>query len=59
MKKLRIKQVRSGIGRPLRQKRTLQALGLRRMNHEIVVEATPQIVGMVEKVKHLLQVEEV
>jgi large subunit ribosomal protein L30 len=59
MKKLRIKQVRSGIGRPLRQKRTLQALGLRRMNHEIEVEATPQIIGMVEKVKHLLQVEEV
>jgi len=59
MKKLRIKQIRSGIGRPVRQKRTLQALGIRRMNHQIEVVATPQVVGMVEKVKHLLEVEEV
>ena len=59
MKKIRIKQVRSGIGRPIRQKRTLQALGIKRMNHQLEVEATPQILGMVEKVKHLLEVEEV
>ena len=59
MKKLRIKQVKSGIGRTIRQKRTLQALGIRRMNHQIEVTATPQIIGMVEKVKHLLEVEQV
>jgi large subunit ribosomal protein L30 len=59
MKKFRIKQIKSGIGRPLRQKRTLQALGIRRMNHQIEVEGTPQILGMVDKVKHLLKVEEV
>ncbi len=59
MKKLRIKQVKSGIGRPIRKKRTLQALGLKRMNHQLEVEGTPQILGMVEKVRHLLEVEEV
>jgi large subunit ribosomal protein L30 len=59
MKKIRIKQVRSGIGRPIRQKRTIQALGIKKMNHQLEVEATPQILGMVEKVKHLLEVEEV
>ncbi|MCK4637890.1 MAG: 50S ribosomal protein L30 [Bacteroidales bacterium] len=58
MKKFRIKQVRSGIGRTKDQKRTLQALGLRRMQHSIEVEATPQILGMINKVKHLLLVEE-
>ncbi|MBE0642026.1 MAG: 50S ribosomal protein L30 [Bacteroidales bacterium] len=59
MKKLRIKQVRSGIGRPLRQKRTLQALGFKRMNQVLEVEANPQITGMVEKVRHLLEIEEI
>ncbi len=59
MKKLRIKQIKSGIGRPVRQKRTLQALGIRKMNHQVEVTGTPQILGMVEKVKHLLEIEEV
>ena len=59
MKKIRITQVRSGIGRPLRQKRTLQALGIRRMHHTVEKEATPQILGMVTKVNHLVTVEEV
>lgn len=59
MKKLRIKQVKSGIHCPLRQKRTLEALGFKRMNQTLEVEATPQIEGMVFKVKHLLQVEEI
>jgi len=58
MTKIKIKQIRSGIGRPLRQKLTLQALGLRKMNAEVEHEATPQILGMVNKVKHLLKVEE-
>lgn len=57
--KIRIKQVRSSIGRPARQKRTLEALGLRKINHTREVVATPQVLGMVEKVKHLLTVEEI
>lgn len=57
-KTLRIKQVRSIIGRPVDQKRTMQALGLRKINHTREVVATPQILGMIEKVKHLITVEE-
>lgn len=58
MKKLRITQVRSGIGRPERQKRTLEALGLRKMHQTVEHEATPQIMGMVRKISHLIKVEE-
>jgi large subunit ribosomal protein L30 len=59
MEKIKITQVRSGIGRPLRQKRTLEALGLRRIRHTVEHTATPQILGMVNKVQHLVTVEEV
>jgi len=59
MMKIRIKQVRSKINRPLRQKRTLLALGLRKIDQTVEVEATPQILGMVNKVKHLVDVEEI
>ena len=59
MKTLKIKQVRSKIGRPARQKRTLEALGLRKINHEKEVQATPEILGMIDKVKHLITVEEI
>jgi large subunit ribosomal protein L30 len=58
MKKIKITQVRSGIGKPLRQKRTLEALGLRKMHQTVEKEATPQILGMVHKIKHLVTVEE-
>lgn len=58
MSKIRIKQVRSGIGRPLKQKRTLQALGLRKMQSVVEHEASPQIIGMVDSIKHLVEVEE-
>ena len=58
MKKLKIKQVRSGIGRPERQKRTLMALGFKRLNQTIEVEVSPQVAGMIEKVKHLIEIEE-
>ena len=58
MKKIKITQSRSIIGRPERQKRTIAALGLRRMHHTIEVEGTPQVLGMIEKVKHLLTIEE-
>jgi large subunit ribosomal protein L30 len=58
MKKIRIKQVKSGIDRSERQKLTLKALGLNKMNATKEVEATPQILGMVKKVHHLVSVEE-
>ena len=59
MAKIKITQVKSGIDRPERQKRTLIALGLRKMLATVEVEATPQILGMVNKVNHLVKVEEV
>jgi len=58
MSKIKIKQVKSSIGSSKRQKRTMEALGLRKMNSVVEVEATPQVVGMVNKVKHLVAVEE-
>ncbi|WP_026770701.1 50S ribosomal protein L30 [Asinibacterium sp. OR53] len=59
MKKIKITQVKSGIDRPERQKQTLVALGLNKLNASKEVEATPQILGMVNKVNHLVKVEEV
>jgi large subunit ribosomal protein L30 len=59
MAKIKITQVRSAIKRPADQKATMVALGLKRMNHTVEKEATPQILGMVRKVMHLLTVEEV
>ena len=58
MAKIKIKQIRSRIGRPKDQKRTLDALGLRKMNATVIHEATPQILGMVHKIKHLITVVE-
>jgi len=59
MAKIKITQVKSAIDRPERQKLTLQALGLNKLNASKEVEATPQILGMITKVNHLIQVEEV
>jgi len=59
MKKIRITQTRSGIGNTLRQKRTLEALGLKRIRHSVELDATPQILGMCKKVEHLVKVEEI
>jgi large subunit ribosomal protein L30 len=59
MAKIIVKQVRSKIKRPENQKRTLQALGLKKMNQVVEHEATPQILGMVRTVSHLVSVEEV
>lgn len=59
MGKIRITQTKSKIGQTVRQKRTLDALGLKRINHTVELEATPQILGMVNKISHLLSVEEV
>lgn len=58
MKKLRITQIKSSIKRPEYQKRTLKALGISKMGRELEVVATPQVVGMINTVKHLLLVEE-
>ena len=57
-KKLRIKQVRSKIGHPIDQKRTLEALGLRKISQVVEVEDTPSIRGMIRKVHHLVTVVE-
>ena len=59
MKKIKVKQVRSQIRRPQDQKRTLVALGLRKMNQVVEHDASPTILGMVNKVKHLISVEEI
>jgi large subunit ribosomal protein L30 len=58
MSKIKVTQVKSGIDRSERQKRTLRALGLRKMNSSVEVEANDQIKGMVAKVLHLVKVEE-
>ncbi len=57
--KLKITQVRSTIKRKEAQKRTITALGIRRMHQTVVHEATPQIRGMIQRVVHLVRVEEV
>ncbi|MES2373742.1 MAG: 50S ribosomal protein L30 [Bacteroidota bacterium] len=59
MMKIKITQVKSGIDRSERQKQTLIALGLKKLNATKEVEATPQILGMVNKVSHLVKVEEI
>ena len=56
MATIKIKQVVSRIKCPATQKRTLDALGLRKLNRVVEHEATPQILGMVAKVKHLIEV---
>ena len=59
MAKIKITQVKSSIGSTKRQRATLEALGIRRINHTVEHEATPQVVGMARKVAHLVKVEEV
>lgn len=59
MAKIKITQVKSGIDRSERQKQTLVALGLKKLNSTVEVEATPQIQGMVNKVSHLIKVENI
>lgn len=58
MEKIKITQVRSTIKRPQDQKDTIKALGLGKLNKTVTHNATPQILGMVKKVGHLLKVEE-
>lgn len=59
MSKVKLTQVRSTIGRPDTQKRTLVALGLGKINRSVEKELNPAIAGMVQKVSHLLKVEEI
>jgi len=56
MSTIKIKQIRSSIKCPADQKATIKALGFKRLNQVLEKEATPQILGMVKKVNHLLQV---
>lgn len=58
MAKIKITQVKSGIDRSERQKRTLKALGLKKLHASVELEATPQVLGMVVKVNHLVKVEQ-
>ncbi|HPC97425.1 MAG TPA: 50S ribosomal protein L30 [Bacteroidales bacterium] len=59
MAKIRITQVKSKNRRSERQRKTLEALGIHRLNQSVEHEATPQILGMVEKVRHLVRTEEI
>lgn len=58
MAQIKIKQIKSRINCPAVQKRTLDALGLRKMNHTVVKEDNPSIMGMVRVVRHLVEVTE-
>jgi large subunit ribosomal protein L30 len=58
MKKIKVTLVKSPIDRPERQKLTLQALGLNKTNSSREMEATPQVLGMIRKVEHLIKVQE-
>jgi large subunit ribosomal protein L30 len=58
-RRLRITLVRSPIGRQLKQKRTVRALGLKRLNHSVEQRETPEIMGMIARVRHLVKVEPV
>lgn len=59
MASIKITQVKSTIDKPKRQKATIAALGIKKMNHTVIKEVTPQILGMVAKVQHLIIVEEI
>jgi large subunit ribosomal protein L30 len=58
-KQLKITQTKSIIDNPERQKRTIEALGLKRIRHTVIKDDTPQIRGMIRKVQHLVSVEEI
>lgn len=59
MAKIVVTQVRSAIGRTKRQKATIEALGIKKLNVPVEKEVTPQIMGMIKKVSHLVKVEEI
>ncbi|MAQ31318.1 MAG: 50S ribosomal protein L30 [Flavobacteriales bacterium] len=55
--KIKVRQIRSAINRPMRQKKTLVALGLKKINQVVEHESTPQVLGMINAVNHLVRVE--
>ncbi|OCX51763.1 50S ribosomal protein L30 [Mucilaginibacter sp. AW1-3] len=59
MAKIKITQIKSVIDRSERQKKTIEALGLKKINHSVEVEANAAIIGMVRKVNHLVAVENI
>ncbi|MCH2043483.1 MAG: 50S ribosomal protein L30 [Saprospiraceae bacterium] len=58
MAKVKITQIKSVIDRPLRQKNTMKALGLNKINQSVEKELNSQIAGMIKKIQHLVQVED-
>ena len=58
VKEIKITQIKSAIGSPKNQKLTVEALGIKKLNQSKVHKATPQILGMVNKVRHLVKVKE-
>lgn len=58
MAKIKITQVKSLIGRVQSQKDTMRSLGLRKINHTVEVESSPQTLGMIKKISHLIRVED-
>lgn len=59
VKRLEITQVRSGIGRPEKHRRTIRALGIKRHQQSVIQEDTPAVRGMINQVSHLVSVKEV
>ena len=57
--KLKVEQIKSGIGRPKSHKETLRGLGLTKLHKTVILEDTPSIRGMINKVRHLVQFEEI
>ncbi len=57
MAKIKVKQVKSGIDRTFIQKRTLVALGFSKLNQVVELESTPQVLGMINSVKHLVEIQ--
>ncbi len=58
MAKVKVTQIRSVIGRSEKQRQVLRSLGIRRMHHTVELEATPTVMGMINKVRHLVRIEE-
>ncbi|HOZ14413.1 MAG TPA: 50S ribosomal protein L30 [Tenuifilaceae bacterium] len=58
MAKIKVTQIKSLIGQSERQRSTMRSLGIRKMHQTVEVEANPQILGMIEKVKHLVRIEQ-
>ena len=58
-RKIKITQVRSTVGRLVNQKKTIKALGFKKLNKSVIHDDTPVIRGMIDKVKHLVKIEEV